>query len=164
MDLHILYTCSPSCDSCRHCGVQTPSHTAYICTVCPRCGWSYEPSPGPNAWMTDYRSHRCTVASLISDRLTEIISEKQKHEAKRSAHRCSIIVLPECVIMWRFSWFVEMNFLSQAWHSNISCIYGTRAKNRARAFEVLFLLTAENIQRKWAAKVQGSQCAMVNWN
>lgn len=55
---------SPSCDSCRRCDVQTLSHTAYIYTACLRCGWSYEPSPGPGAWMIDCRSHRCTAASL----------------------------------------------------------------------------------------------------
>ena len=57
---------SPSYDSCRRCGEQTPSHTAYICRVCPRCGWSYEPSPDPDAWTSDCRSHRYTVASLTS--------------------------------------------------------------------------------------------------
>lgn len=65
---HVWYhICSPSCDSCRRCGEQTLSNTAYICTVCPRCEWSYEPSPGPDAWTSDCRSRRYTVASLIID-------------------------------------------------------------------------------------------------
>lgn len=38
-------------------------------------------------------------------------------------HNWRSISLPECVIMWRFSWFVEMNFLSHEWHSNISCTW-----------------------------------------
>lgn len=35
-------------------------------------------------------------------------------------------IVPEWVIMWRFSWLVEMNFLSQAWQSNISCTCNKR--------------------------------------
>lgn len=58
--------CSPSCDSCRHCGGQTLSNTAYIYKVCPRCEWSYEPLLGPDAWRSDCRSRRYRVASLFS--------------------------------------------------------------------------------------------------
>lgn len=119
------HSCSPSYDSCRRCGEQTLSHTVYICMVCPHCGWSCEPSPGPDAWMIECRFHRYTVASLNSKR--EIEMDFGKH--RRCLMYLFAIFLPECVIMWRFSWLVEINFLSHAWQSNISCTYNKRAKH-----------------------------------
>lgn len=112
--------CSPSCDSCRHCGGRTPSSTAYIYKVCLRCEWSYELLLDPDAWRSDCRSRRYTDASLCSYTWHSRGCGYIKNPAWLKKYSIS---LPECVIMWRFSWFVEMNFLSHEWHSNISCTW-----------------------------------------
>lgn len=76
-----------------------------------------------------------SVRSLLWWGTNRSLSSERTWYMKKAVHLCRTL-LPECVIIWRFSWLVEMNFLSHAWHSNISWIYNTKREEK-KSFNIL---------------------------